>query len=656
MVSKMDPDCKNIQNLIIGIVARMTTTAIILISAIYIISSPAQAQIEKAGVPRSLDARTRLNRINDIISIPAPDLAALKLEDDIDASLEKSYRVGVCIPVSIDIQSCGEWIGLEDGSKLWTALLHCQGAIGIGLDFSSFYLPVGSDLFISNQDYSHVIGAFTSDNNLIDKSFSTRPVNGELLRIEYYQPRGFEELPELTVSNLVFIYRGSLPSGGKNLKNFGGSGSCEVNVNCTEGESWTDQSKGVVRILSRVKNQTFWCTGSLLNNTAFDFSPLVLTANHCSESMGRVSSVDDLNKWIFYFNYESTDCNDPLTEPVQKSMVGAQKLAASENPMQIGSDFFLVRLNQTIPPAYNPYYNGWNRADASSSEGVCIHHPEGDIKKISTYTSPLVSGTWQSIPGTHWIVQWSETAHGFGVTERGSSGSALFDKNGLIIGTLTGGESGCSNTSGTDYYGKIAFSWESNGVPDSMQLKPWLDPLNEGRLSMAGAFNDKQAVADFEADTTTIAIGDQVNFQDRSSGKPTTWNWTFEGGTPSSSTEQNPQGIKYLSFGKYSVRLEVTNEYGTDTLTRIDYIDVKAMIYPNPSPGQVTIFLPEKAAEPVIVELFNLEGQKLSELQWDESYRSSLNIDLHRYAAGFYFLKLRQGQEVQLNKIVLIKH
>ena len=47
-------------------------------------------------------------------------------------------------------------------------------------------------------------------------------------------------------------------------------------------------------------------------------------------------------------------------------------------------------------------------------------------------------------------------------------------------------------------------------------------------------------VADFSADATYIGTGGAVNFQDQSTGNPTSWSWSFPGGTPSTSTAQNP--------------------------------------------------------------------------------------------------------------------
>ncbi|WP_157558281.1 PKD domain-containing protein [Microscilla marina] len=80
-------------------------------------------------------------------------------------------------------------------------------------------------------------------------------------------------------------------------------------------------------------------------------------------------------------------------------------------------------------------------------------------------------------------------------------------------------------------------------------------------------------VADFAASNTSITVGQSVNFTDQSSNTPTSWNWTFTGGTPASSTQQNPT-IVYNVAGTYSVSLTVTNAHGSDSKTINGYITV----------------------------------------------------------------------------------
>jgi PKD repeat protein len=80
-------------------------------------------------------------------------------------------------------------------------------------------------------------------------------------------------------------------------------------------------------------------------------------------------------------------------------------------------------------------------------------------------------------------------------------------------------------------------------------------------------------VAAFTASTTTVTVGDSVSFTDQSTNSPTSWSWVFEGGTPSSSTSQNPT-VQYNTAGTYDVTLTAYNIAGSDDETKVDYITV----------------------------------------------------------------------------------
>jgi len=84
-------------------------------------------------------------------------------------------------------------------------------------------------------------------------------------------------------------------------------------------------------------------------------------------------------------------------------------------------------------------------------------------------------------------------------------------------------------------------------------------------------------VVDFSANNTTITEGETVTFSDLSSNEPTSWSWTFEGGTPGTSTEQNPS-VTYATTGTYSITLVASNNGGSDTKTIESYIQVEEYI------------------------------------------------------------------------------
>ncbi len=81
-------------------------------------------------------------------------------------------------------------------------------------------------------------------------------------------------------------------------------------------------------------------------------------------------------------------------------------------------------------------------------------------------------------------------------------------------------------------------------------------------------------VADFQADLTLIPVGSSINFSDLSTGEPTSWEWTFEGGVPSTFIGKVPPAVYYNSSGLYDVQLIVENIDDSDTLTKADYIEV----------------------------------------------------------------------------------
>ena len=82
--------------------------------------------------------------------------------------------------------------------------------------------------------------------------------------------------------------------------------------------------------------------------------------------------------------------------------------------------------------------------------------------------------------------------------------------------------------------------------------------------------------ASFEAVDATVAVGGTTDFVDLSTGGTMiSWVWTFEGGDPATSTDQNPTGIMYDTQGTYDVTLEVENDFGEfSTLVKMDYISV----------------------------------------------------------------------------------
>lgn len=87
-------------------------------------------------------------------------------------------------------------------------------------------------------------------------------------------------------------------------------------------------------------------------------------------------------------------------------------------------------------------------------------------------------------------------------------------------------------------------------------------------------------VADFVANTTTFLLNGSANFTDQSSNLPTSWEWTFYGASPSTSTNQNPTNIAYNGVNCYDVKLKVSNSAGVDSITKTCFINVVSSASP----------------------------------------------------------------------------
>jgi hypothetical protein len=453
------------------------------------VSSFLHAQLQQGGFPVSFYAEG-MNDVFHEVQVSPPEQRILHAEDEEADKEGLPQRFAVHLPVNLNMQSSGTWSFFADGSRIWRLKLRAENALAVGLHFTDFYLPEGCELFLYDQQHDQVLGAFTSLNNRPGGLFATDLINGEYVNIDLYIPEKVNMDNFFTVSEVVYAYRHIL---NPNEKGTSGGDFCEVNINCSpEGDNWQQIKRGVVRIQVKVGGGSYWCTGSMINNTRNDHTPYLLTADHCAYQAGKYATAADLENWIFRFNHEGAFCESTGPATGAYSLTGATRIAQGGNRGSTGSDFYLVKLIDQIPEEKNVMFLGWSIENIAESSGVTIHHPDGDIKKVSTFTTPVETSGWSGngLP-SHWRVTWSETPNGWGVTEGGSSGSPLLNDSGRIIGTLTGGLAACEYSGNLgpdkpDFYGKFSYHWLLNGQADTLRLKPWLDPDNTGVTKLNG--------------------------------------------------------------------------------------------------------------------------------------------------------------------------
>lgn len=468
----------------------------------FTISQISFAQLNIGGEPVSW----KKTALSDKIKIASPsytsgfiDWYKIKEEDYKDSLNDSPPRFGYDFSVNIDIMKEGSKTITLEGNQITAYKFVCKGALSINLLYNKFWLPPGAVLYLYRSDKKQLIGGFTNINNKGSKAnikgFGTGLLYGEEVILELFEPREIINQSIINIAKVIYGYRNiRLPKAFENVENYGGSGSCQVNVNCSEGNNWQNEKRGIAMILV---NGNRYCTGSIVRSNVDDGQLYFLTADHCLGGWGNPTVKDaisnpDCAEWSFVWNYESAGCTNPATEPSTTITTAGATVVANWN----NTDFALLRLTESplmLPVPYNAFFNGWTRSTTIASSGVGIHHPSGDTKKIATFTStPANFQSAMSLPGgtnsNYWQVAWAATTNGHSVTEGGSSGSPLFNNAGLITGQLLGGSSiNCADPANDPgVYGKFLVSWGA-GSSAQRRLKDWLDPTNVSPTSLSGA-------------------------------------------------------------------------------------------------------------------------------------------------------------------------
>ena len=381
---------------------------------------------------------------------------------------------------------------VSSGVESWQLLVNIANAPALCVYFESFHLPVGGELTLESPEGAFEIpfveGPIDHRENNDHGLFVSGEVPGEVGLLRYTQPVGTVGTPSLHINGVGVLFRFLWLDGEYDVlfENNRGSDPCEVNVNCPEGEDWVCQRDAVVRLRITQDGGIFLCSGAMVNNTAQDCKQMLLSSFHCADAV-------EENEWALLkvrYNYEFFEC-EGISSFNSHVRTGVEFLTSSDDAVGNninGSDFLLLEVEDNVFDSWVPFYAGWDVSGENPDEGVGIHHPAGDRKKISTYVnSPTNSSAYH--PGAHWRVYWTETETNHGVTEGGSSGSPLFDQNGLIVGTLTGGASFCTSPNSPDYYGKMSYHWDGNNpITEVEKLYNFLDPQGTGIEVLEGSY------------------------------------------------------------------------------------------------------------------------------------------------------------------------
>ncbi|GET29825.1 trypsin-like peptidase domain-containing protein [Prolixibacter sp. SD074] len=412
---------------------------------------------------------------NKIKTFPSFDAQQLIKEDKQTEGLDIPFRFGKGFDTQIILKD-GEWTKTDDG-RLWSMEFRSKGAYSINFVFNNFHLPDGAELYITNATGTMLYGPVTSKENTKNGFFLTDLIKGDDVTIFLFEPQKQKGQSTLRIEKVVHAYKNVFPNAVNG--NLGGSDTCNIDIACYP--AWDESSDAVALVL--LSSGTELCSGALVMTTHQNFRPYFLTAFHCIDEdapIGELSSTEISNaeNWMFKFQYKMTSCGGST------ATTGITYNGDTFRAAYYDTDCALVEMDGQ-PRGDNRFsWLGWDRSGNTPTSGTFIHHPSGDVMKISfdydnlsTNSSTLYWNNGGISPAnSHW-----QTTIDDGGIEGGSSGSPLLDQNRRVVGQLHGGSIGCAPQ--TDYFGRFNQSWTGGGT-DATRLSNWLDPCGLGATTV----------------------------------------------------------------------------------------------------------------------------------------------------------------------------
>lgn len=395
------------------------------------------------------------------------DSEQVVLMRSLDQPKDQPYQFAIPLMVSLTPENAG-FIVRENNETVWVLPVSSKGALSLNLILAPFRLPRGAYVYIYDADRQVIRGAYTSESGTEGFTLPLLPVPGDRMVLECHVPGKIMPHDIIGVSQVGYDFAGFFALTEQKDAYFGRSDECEVDISCSTNAGYLKASRSVVRLLV---SGTELCTGVLINNTGNEYKAYVLTAYHCIDTPTAAGNT------IFVFNYVNHWCDGPDISNLH-SISGS--LLRASNP---DIDFALVELNKFPSLVYRPYFSGWDITTTAPANSFTLHHPEGDVMKITIDDNPPIMSSYPAsgyISDGFWrVLKWE-----MGTTEPGSSGAPLFDQNGRVRGTLTGGAATCTSPE-NDYFARLNRMFNITTIT-STHLMPWLDPLSTGATIVSG--------------------------------------------------------------------------------------------------------------------------------------------------------------------------
>ncbi|WP_108804243.1 T9SS type A sorting domain-containing protein [Aquimarina sp. Aq107] len=505
------------------------------------------SQVESNYYPEgnALEKITELNinqKTQRLITMPDFNVNTLIEEDKRTEKSEKArpYRFGKSFDTNIRVDVGKDGTDTEDG-RVWSSEFYSKGALSINFVLKNLKLADGAELYLYNDSGTMIYGPVTSESNKKKGVFLTDLIFGDRVIMYVKEPKNSENRSSFTIKRVVHAYRGL--NSERTWGTPGASEACNNDLACFNAWVQTGNSVALVLLSSGAEH----CSGCLLNSTDNSLRPYFLSAFHCADSNNNgtlsTSERNNAEDWLFKFGFRRVSCSTTSSHFNFVNSNGATFRAGWFN-----TDFLLLEI-ESLKYNGTHTYAGWDRRTNTPTSGASIHHPAGDLRKISIENNNFQVSSWNGT-NNRWLVNFDD-----GVVQHGSSGSPIFNQNQRVVGQLHGNQNYnpfntyCNQNRGE--YGRFNLSWNGGGT-NSTRLSNWLDPCGTGAQTtntLNGAYTSNPG---------TIGCTERkVTVYNLPAGS--TINWSSSSNLTRTSTQgTNPSTFKANGTGSAWVRAVVT--------------------------------------------------------------------------------------------------
>lgn len=357
------------------------------------------------------------------IRLPAPkssELETLRRNNAKSASGQaKALQIGYGRDMPADLRLAGadiRWLALADGRLATQLQLTSPGAKALRVGFAIKPSFAGELRFAGSGKPQMVLGPYWQRDWYGQQTFWAPVTEGETVTVEIVLPLGQKglngDIEIVQVSHIVVN-----PTQANQFSNLSpDTYSCEVDLECSTNAVIKNAAKGVARMVYVKNGGSYVCSGTLLNDKGGTQTPWFYTAHHCISNQALASTLNT------FFFYENSGCYTSDRPKTYKQLTrGAAYLDSDAS-----NDHAFLRLNEAAPAGV--VFNAWSTTSLTPGQDIVgIHHPHGDLKKVSLgWVSNPASRDVQSSDTGQILKNLWRVSYYSGAVEPGSSGSGLF--------------------------------------------------------------------------------------------------------------------------------------------------------------------------------------------------------------------------------------